>query len=225
MQDGAARLAKAAESGDPDRMAAAVADLNETLSKGRGTRQEWETQLSQDWESVADMVANQPEPVRTRWALGRDTSDQYGSRWTKYIQGPNRLLINAAQADKLKALGGRSGVELRFYCVTLTRGHKREEDILKQIYNYDAELDDAKRKDEEARQKGQEARNVWKFGENWRKHYKGRQGKLARFFAEAQACGALYWYESREGKDGKVYRWDKEAKKDTRTETGTEAEN
>lgn len=143
----------------------------------------------------------------------------------EYIQGPNRLLINAAQADKLKALGSRSGVELRFYCVTLTRGHKREEDILKQIYNYDAELDDAKRKDEEARQKGQEARNVWKFGENWRKHYKGKQGKLARFFAEAQACGALYWYESREGKDGKVYRWDKEAKKDTRTETGTEAEN
>lgn len=86
MKDGAARLAKAVESGDPDRMAAAVADLNETLSKGRGTRQEWETQLSQDWESVADMVANQPEPVRTKWALGRDTSDQYGSRWTKYGQ-------------------------------------------------------------------------------------------------------------------------------------------
>lgn len=86
MQDGAERLAKATESGDPDRMAAAVSNLNDTLNRGRGTRDEWEAQLSQDWESVAGMVANQPEPIKTKWALGRDTADEYGAGWTKYGQ-------------------------------------------------------------------------------------------------------------------------------------------
>ena len=86
MQDGAERLAKATESGDPDRMAAAVSNLNETLNRGRGTRDEWEAQLSQDWESVAGMVAKQPEPIKTKWALGRDTRDEYGAGWTKYGQ-------------------------------------------------------------------------------------------------------------------------------------------
>lgn len=86
MQDGAERLAKAAESGDPDRVAAAVAGLTETLNRGRGTRDEWEAQLSQNWDSVAGMVANQPEPIKTKWALGRDTSDKYGGGWTKYGQ-------------------------------------------------------------------------------------------------------------------------------------------
>lgn len=86
MQDGAERLAKATESGDPDRMAAAVANLNETLNRGRGTRDEWEAQLSQDWDSVAGMVANQPEPIKTKWKLGRDTSDEYGTGWTSYGQ-------------------------------------------------------------------------------------------------------------------------------------------
>lgn len=86
MQDGAERLAKATESGDPDRMAAAVAGLTETLNRGRGTRDEWEAQLSQDWDSVAGMVANQPEPIKTKWKLGRDTSDEYGTGWTSYGQ-------------------------------------------------------------------------------------------------------------------------------------------
>ena len=86
MQDGAERLAKATESGDPDRMAAAVAGLAETLNRGRGTRDEWEAQLSQDWESVAGMVANQPEPIKTKWELGRDAADEYGAGWRKYGQ-------------------------------------------------------------------------------------------------------------------------------------------
>lgn len=130
----------------------------------------------------------------------------------EYIQGANRMLVNAVQVDKLKALGGRKGVELRFYNLTLTRGHKQEDDILKQIYNYDAELKEAERQDKAAKKAGQEAGNVRKFNENWRKHLKGRRGKLARFFAEARACGALYWFEYRVGKDGAVYTWDKERK-------------
>ena len=130
----------------------------------------------------------------------------------EYIQGKNRVLVNNAQAGKLKALGGRKGVELRFYNLTLTRGHKREEDILKQIYNHDAELNEAKRLDAEAKRAGQEARNVRKFNDNWSKHLKGRREKLARFFAEARACGALYWFEYRDGKDGAVYEWDNKRK-------------
>ena len=86
MQDGAERLAKATESGDPDRMAAAVANLNETLNRGRGTRDEWEAQLSQDWDSVAGMVANQPEPIKTKWALGRDKKNDVSGllEWNEY---------------------------------------------------------------------------------------------------------------------------------------------
>lgn len=142
----------------------------------------------------------------------------------EYIQGTNRLLVNDAQVGKLKALGGRSGVELRFYNMTLTRGHKREEDILKQIYNYDAELREAERLDAAAKGTGQEAGSVRKFNENWRKHYKGRREKLARFFAEARACGALYWFEYKDGNNGGVYTWDKERKKDTRTEAEQEGQ-
>lgn len=86
MQDGAERLAKATESGDPDRMAAAVAGLAETLNRGRGTRDEWEAQLSQDWDSVAGMVANQPEPIKTKWALGRDKKNDISGllEWNEY---------------------------------------------------------------------------------------------------------------------------------------------
>lgn len=141
----------------------------------------------------------------------------------EYIQGTNRLLVNDAQVGKLKALGGRKGVELRFYNMTLTRGHKREDDILKLIYNYDAEQKEAERLDKEAKKTGQEALNVRKFNENWRKHYKGRRDKLARFFAEARACGALYWFEYRDGKKGAVYEWDNK-RKETATDTRTEAE-
>lgn len=141
----------------------------------------------------------------------------------EYIQGTNRLLVNDAQVRKLKALGGRKGVELRFYNMTLTRGHKREEDILKLIYNYDAERTEAERLDKEAKKTGQAALNVRKFNENWRKHYKGRREKLARFFAEARACGALYWFEYRDGKKGAVYEWDNK-RKETATDTRTEAE-
>lgn len=130
----------------------------------------------------------------------------------EYVQGANRLLVNAAQVGKLKELGGRKGVELRFYNLTLTRGHKREDDIIRTIYNYDAELKEAQRQDADAKRQGKAAEHVRKFNDNWRMHIKGRKQKLARFFAEARACGALYWFEYREGKDGGVYEWDKERK-------------
>lgn len=86
IQTGAANLERAAESGDVERMAAAAAAINETLNRGRGTRAEWDEQLAQSWEQAAEMVANQPEPIKTKWALGRDNSNEYGREWKKYGQ-------------------------------------------------------------------------------------------------------------------------------------------
>jgi len=86
MKDGAEALAKAAQTGDADRMAAAVSNLNETLNRGRGTREEWDAQLSQGWDAVAEMIATQPEPIKTKWRLGRDEVDAYGKRFKPYGQ-------------------------------------------------------------------------------------------------------------------------------------------
>lgn len=130
----------------------------------------------------------------------------------EYISGANRLLINCEEVEKLRSLGGRNGVELRFYNLTLTRGHKREEEIIKQIWNYEAEKYEAERLDAEAAKRGETPEKVAKFRANWSKHYNGRRKKLERFFLEARACGALYWFEYFPKKDGGVYTWGREPK-------------
>lgn len=71
MEDAAAYLNKAIQSGDPERIRGAVADLNETTTRNNGSRDAWDKQFFATWDDVLNSIAEQPEPIKTRFTLGR----------------------------------------------------------------------------------------------------------------------------------------------------------
>ena len=122
-----------------------------------------------------------------------------------YLKGSNRILATAPQ---LKALRGAArGAQARFVNLLMTRGHKREDDILKQIYNYDAELNEAERRDRDARGKGKPGEAARKYLNTWKGNKPKRKKQLAKWFKEAQADGVIYSYQYTTWKNGAVYKW------------------
>ena len=115
----------------------------------------------------------------------------------EYLNAKNRIMANPAQLKALK--GAARGAQARFINLLMTRGHKTEEGILEQIYNHDAELNDAEKRGTAA---------AARFKCTWTTNKTKRKKQLREWFKKAKADGVIASYRyTTTGKNGAVYQW------------------
>jgi len=136
----------------------------------------------------------------------------------EYLRGNNRIFATVPQLNALR--GASRGAQARFINLLMTREHKSEDEILRQIYNYDAEMMEAHRVG------GTEATERYK--RTWVTNKTRRRKQLAKWFKEARDKGVVLSYEYKKGTHGMVYSWkttdNMQYATDTDTDTDTSAQ-